>query len=391
MRSFRRFMTRKFILAVCMSVGGVAAPAWAQQGETLASDQLKADALRQIMILDMAYGGECKTERRVLRMEITKQPEGLKVRGDKMMAGKWGERWTIDRCGQPIAYDMTFTADGRGGTFISTKIASEHMGASGAPAGVDSQLLSAVEEGNRERIEELLAQNANIEVTDHAGRTVLMVAALKGKAEAVKVLLTKGSNAKATTKGGLTPLHLASNSEVVRLLVAAGADIHQKDADDRLPLMYACGRGNLDAVQTLLEMGADVNARDMHGVTPLILAIEPGHVEVARLLLEKGADPGYRHPKTGGAALHFTAVFGKVEIARALLEHGTDVNVPDSKGDTPLILAARFNQIAAVRLFLEKGANVAWKNHAGHDAEKDAAKGETKNLLKEAKKKQAAR
>lgn len=77
-------------------------------------------------MIDIANGptiSDCKIDRRVLKMEVTGQPVGVKVKHDRMVAGSWEERWTVDRCGTPVAYNISFRSDGRGGTDITARIA----------------------------------------------------------------------------------------------------------------------------------------------------------------------------------------------------------------------------------------------------------------------------
>ncbi len=95
-----------------------ATAAFAQQGETLGSQELQRDTLMNITMFDRAMAPDCKAERRVLKMEITKQPVGLKVKRGRVVGGEWEERWTIDRCGMQVPYDITYRSDGRGGTDI---------------------------------------------------------------------------------------------------------------------------------------------------------------------------------------------------------------------------------------------------------------------------------
>ena len=68
-----------------------------------------------------------------------------------------------------------------------------------------------------------------------------------------------------------TALHLASYNqlEIVRMLLAAGADVRVKDKAGDTPLHKAAFLNNLKTAQLLLEKGADPDARDEEGQTPL--------------------------------------------------------------------------------------------------------------------------
>lgn len=54
-------------------------------------------------------------------------------------------------------------------------------------------------------------------------------------------------------------------------------------------LMLAVSHGRIDMVKALLACGADVNIQDDEGSTALMCASEHGHVEIVKLLL---AQPG---------------------------------------------------------------------------------------------------
>ncbi len=68
--------------------------------------------------------------------------------------------------------------------------------------------------------------------------------------------------------------------ELVRFLLAAGADVH---SDHDHPLWVAAYRGRRDVVRILLAAGADATARDSG---PLRWARRNGHYDVVRLLLD---------------------------------------------------------------------------------------------------------
>ena len=79
-------------------------------------------------------------------------------------------------------------------------------------------------------------------------------------------------------------------ADVVRLLVAAGADVDAPHygALLRTPLFFATDRG---AATHLFNAGADLEARDMDGLTPLMFQALYNAPQIVEELLDLGADP----------------------------------------------------------------------------------------------------
>ena len=97
----------------------------------------------------------------------------------------------------------------------------------------------------------------------------------------------------------------AGDIELVKLLLAHGADLHIISSDRETSLMAAAGEGfingyhrqrspdeRLQVVKLLVELGEDVNAADSYGITALMDAANLGDIEVVRYLISKGADLG---------------------------------------------------------------------------------------------------
>ena len=93
--------------------------------------------------------------------------------------------------------------------------------------------------------------------------------------------------------------------ELVKLLLAHGADPNVISKDSETTLMAACGTGfipgyskgrtpaeRLEVVKLLVELGQDVNAADDYGITPLMVAGNIGDVPIIQYLIDKGADLG---------------------------------------------------------------------------------------------------
>lgn len=66
----------------------------------------------------------------------------------------------------------------------------------------------------------------------------------------------------------------------------SGADIHEQDEQGWTALNWAAGKGNLDMVRLMLARGADVFRVGRDQRTPYKIALAAKHAEVARLLKE---------------------------------------------------------------------------------------------------------
>lgn len=64
---------------------------------------------------------------------------------------------------------------------------------------------------------------------------------------------------------GMTALHFAASaghSDVVRTLVAAGANVNAADEHKSTALHWACANRHLDVIQVLVDAKANLNAAD---------------------------------------------------------------------------------------------------------------------------------
>jgi ankyrin repeat protein len=61
----------------------------------------------------------------------------------------------------------------------------------------------------------------------------------------------------------------SGDADMIRKLLAEGADKKAKDKDGWTPLHHAAGAGHQSAAQVLVQAGADKEAKDNDGYTPL--------------------------------------------------------------------------------------------------------------------------
>lgn len=76
------------------------------------------------------------------------------------------------------------------------------------------------------------------------------------------------------------------SEEVIRMLIALGADINAKDRYGTTALHSAAYYGLNNIIEMLIATGAKVDENDNQGITPLMLAVEKGHKTIVEMLLD---------------------------------------------------------------------------------------------------------
>ena len=186
--------------------------------------------------------------------------------------------------------------------------------------------------------------------------------------------------------------HLVGTCAVVLLLSISGLGAAGSDVAD------AVMRGDTAAVRALLAQKADVNATQADGATALHWAVYPedlghdrpadsggrerqggqprglrrrsrwpclnGNAAIVESLLKAGADPNEKLPN-GETPLMMASRTGNVAAMTALLDRGADVNAKETlRGTTALMWAADQGHAAAVQLLIERGADMQARSNA---------------------------
>jgi ankyrin repeat protein len=170
---------------------------------------------------------------------------------------------------------------------------------------------------NRQAIDSLLKHGAAVDI---------FACAYLGKAiEADNLLKQDPSLARSTTPNGMTALH------------------------------YAAMAGHFDVVEILVRHHCDVNALDNRGTSALMEACHAGPWksgpadEVIQLLLDHNAQ----------IDLFQAAAMGRTDLIASILDRDTTlIDRADARGRTALYHAARNNRLTAVKLLVERGADV---------------------------------
>ena len=200
--------------------------------------------------------------------------------------------------------------------------------------------------------------------SDTAGYTGLMAAAARGDAVGVTALAARGANVDARDGRGRTSLHVATHAsqlEVMRALVRAGADPNALENDRYDIVTIAAVANDLPALRLALVLGCRAtNVTSRYDGTALIAAAHLGHGDVVQELIRAGAPLDHVN-NLGLTALIEAVVLGDggprhIATLRALVGAGAGVNLPDRSGSTPLALARGRGYLEMVQILERAGA-----------------------------------
>ena len=180
------------------------------------------------------------------------------------------------------------------------------------------------------------------------------------------------------TYEGCTPLFIACKrglAEVAEYLCSqCGADLELKGLyevpDDRsvhyvTPLWCASVAGKADVVKVLIAHGADINSVSDTGSTSVRSACFMTHVDIVKYLVEQGADI-VRANFNGGTCLINSVQ--SAELCEFLLNHGAEINAQDIKCKTALHYAIEEDRYETVKLLIERGGDPYIKSRLNDDA-----------------------
>jgi ankyrin repeat protein len=140
----------------------------------------------------------------------------------------------------------------------------------------------------------LLKVGADKYISDQDGFFPLSCAVYQGHIEVLQHLLDPYTLtlAKPIKPFGWSLLHVAAIkgfSEILSMLIQAGADIEAQDDFGRTPLHWACQLGHAPVVHSLIDAGVFINPEDKYGDTPLKVSALTHHNRLTHWLFQQGA------------------------------------------------------------------------------------------------------
>jgi ankyrin repeat protein len=208
-----------------------------------------------------------------------------------------------------------------------------------------------VTEGNLQAMQEAFARDPeSVNQLNESGLPPLYTAALYRNQEAVEFLLEHGAEVDI-----FACAYLGKATDAKNLLKQSPDMARAAARNGMTALHYAARAGHFDVVDVLLRYHADVNARDDRDATALMEACHAGPWKsepaetIIQLLLDHNAH----------VDLFQAATMGRTGLIETILDRdGSLIDHPDDRGRTALFHAARNNRFAAVKLLVERGADV---------------------------------
>ena len=266
-----------------------------------------------------------------------------------------------------------------------------------------SELCSASQEGDIEKVRSLLAQGSSIHESSEnlvdCDKDAFLLAALYGRLEVLKLLIQHNCDVSKRDLNGCTALHLICFDpetkpkhvieSLVILLLDHGVPLEAKDSGRVTALLLSVYNGKISIAECLLDYGANIHCADNDGYTALHHAARKDHHETVSLLILNGANI-HAADKNGWTALHHAARTDHHETVSLLISKGADISSTDDDGSTALHEAARMDYHETVALLISKGAplearTIATSFTALHrSCMADGVSGESARLLLEA-------
>ncbi len=150
-------------------------------------------------------------------------------------------------------------------------------------------------------VEYLISEGADVNIQDTMYRSSPLFTAVYTSEEMTKLLLANGADIHLRSREGTTAftmsvfgaLNGSVTTDIASLLLEMGADVDETPAEGPVAgytcLMMIAGAGSPELVKYLLANGADINAEAKDGSTAMSMAMRENNTEMVALLKENGA------------------------------------------------------------------------------------------------------
>jgi ankyrin repeat protein len=201
----------------------------------------------------------------------------------------------------------------------------------------------AVKSGTLQQVRKILRNpRQDVDELDEEGCSALHLACINDRFDIAKYLLRKGADVNHDNDTGSTPLHYAvqsGNPALVHFLLSRRANCDFENDDGKKPFHYAAKDNFL--LDWMRRFGHNVDAVDpVTGCTALIQATKRDDVSSVLTLIEEGADLDLQC-SLKNTALHYACKTNNLKIIKVLIDNECKLELRNTDGRTPLMIAAR--------------------------------------------------
>ncbi len=252
--------------------------------------------------------------------------------------------------------------------------------------GFDPLVYALLENASYEVLEYLIGLDGNdVNKITHDGRTYIFWAAYKGNLRFMKTLVEMGASTAHIDDHGYSIMNFAAvagqeKPDLYDFLIENGADVKaEKDSNGANTLLLLSPHlKSKDMVNYFVKKGLSLDDVDKYGNGLFNYAAAGGNVDMLKWLVRSGVS-SQAGSVDGRNAMHFAAKGMRghsngVEVYEYLLTQRNNPLQPDSKRNTPVMIAAKSTKhTSVINFFNDRGANLDKSNTSGRTALMNAA------------------
>ncbi|VUZ53440.1 unnamed protein product [Hymenolepis diminuta] len=237
---------------------------------------------------------------------------------------------------------------------------------------VDEKTLALLKAVKANDVEAVKAQLENGSSPDSrkspAKKNALMIAASRGYSDVIAVLLNAGAKTSPTEMLMNSALHFACIAGVVRsveLIIETGCELNKPNAFHKTPLMVAIMHNRLEVVKLLLNKDPLLRVGFLYSDdSELTLACQQSDLRIATYLLDN-FKPIVGIKNELQIALLRAVVQHRPDVLNLLSGYGADIDYMDMFLDPPIFTAIRAKDPMILQYVLDLGADVNKKCFGG--------------------------